>query len=379
VIRNERGSTFGYFLAALLGALLGGMLVVTVLNKEQKQTEAAPPLPINSTASLPRSTDTGTVTEAVKRIGPAVVSIDTRVVRPRSDIPEFFREFFGDESAPMPQEGKGSGVIIDARRGYVLTNAHVIKDAREIKVTLPDKRQFTGKVVGQDVQSDLAVVRIPANNLPEAKLSKAAPPPIGSWVVAIGNPFGFANTVTVGVVSATERDISPQGGPTLQRLIQTDAAINPGNSGGPLVNLDGEVVGINTAILSVAQGIGFAISSQHAHEVAQQLIERGKVVRPWIGVSYMPVTQEFKEYFDLPTTEGVVVRDVIEGSPAARAGVRRGDLIVEIDRKQIKEADDLKNEILKRKVGDTVSLLIYRGKESKVIKLRTAEMPQNLR
>ncbi|HOJ20121.1 MAG TPA: trypsin-like peptidase domain-containing protein [Armatimonadota bacterium] len=379
MIRNERGSTFGYFLAALLGALLGGMLVVTVLNKEQKQTEAAPPLPINSTASLPRSTDTGTVTEAVKRIGPAVVSIDTRVVRPRSDIPEFFREFFGDESAPMPQEGKGSGVIIDARRGYVLTNAHVIKDAREIKVTLPDKRQFTGKVVGQDVQSDLAVVRIPANNLPEAKLSKAAPPPIGSWVVAIGNPFGFANTVTVGVVSATERDISPQGGPTLQRLIQTDAAINPGNSGGPLVNLDGEVVGINTAILSVAQGIGFAISSQHAHEVAQQLIERGKVVRPWIGVSYMPVTQEFKEYFDLPTTEGVVVRDVIEGSPAARAGVRRGDLIVEIDRKQIKEADDLKNEILKRKVGDTVSLLIYRGKESKVIKLRTAEMPQNLR
>ncbi|HOQ30276.1 MAG TPA: trypsin-like peptidase domain-containing protein, partial [Armatimonadota bacterium] len=271
MIRNERGSTFGYFLAALLGALLGGMLVVTVLNKEQKQTEAAPPLPINSTASLPRSTDTGTVTEAVKRIGPAVVSIDTRVVRPRSDIPEFFREFFGDESAPMPQEGKGSGVIIDARRGYVLTNAHVIKDAREIKVTLPDKRQFTGKVVGQDVQSDLAVVRIPANNLPEAKLSKAAPPPIGSWVVAIGNPFGFANTVTVGVVSATERDISPQGGPTLQRLIQTDAAINPGNSGGPLVNLDGEVVGINTAILSVAQGIGFAISSQHAHEVAQQL------------------------------------------------------------------------------------------------------------
>jgi serine protease Do len=379
VIRNERGSTFGYFLAALLGALLGGMLVVTVLNKEQKQTEAAPPLPINSTASLPRSTDTGTVTEAVKRIGPAVVSIDTRVVRPRSDIPEFFREFFGDESAPMPQEGKGSGVIIDARRGYVLTNAHVIKDAREIKVTLPDKRQFTGKVVGQDVQSDLAVVRIPANNLPEAKLSKAAPPPIGSWVVAIGNPFGFANTVTVGVVSATERDISPQGGPTLQRLIQTDAAINPGNSGGPLVNLDGEVVGINTAILSVAQGIGFAISSQHAHEVAQQLIERGKVVRPWIGVSYMPVTQEFKEYFDLPTTEGVVVRDVIEGSPAARAGVRRGDLIVEIDRKQIKEADDLKNEILKRKVGDTVSLLIYRGKESQIIKLRTAEMPQNLR
>lgn len=379
MIQNERGSTLGYFLAALLGALLGGMLVVTVLNKEQKQADVAPPLPIKSTASLPRSTDTSTVTEAVRRIGPAVVSIDTRVVRPRSDIPEFFREFFGDEGAPMPQEGKGSGVIIDARRGYVLTNAHVVKDAREIKVTLPDKRHFTGKVVGQDVQSDLAVVHIPANNLPEAKLSKAAPPAIGSWVVAIGNPFGFANTVTVGVVSATERDISPQGGPTLQRLIQTDAAINPGNSGGPLANLDGEVVGINTAILSVAQGIGFAISSQHANEVAQQLIERGKVVRPWIGVSYMPVTPEFKEYFDLPSAEGVVVRDVIQGSPAAKAGIRRGDLIIEIDRKQIKEADDLKNEILKRKVGDTVSLLIYRGKESQIIKLRTAEMPQNLR
>ena len=129
----------------------------------------------------------------------------------------------------------------------------------------------------------------------------------------------------------------------------------------------------------MAQGIGFAISSQHANEVAQQLIERGKVVRPWIGVSYMPVTPEFKEYFDLPSAEGVVVRDVIQGSPAAKAGIRRGDLIIEIDRKQIKEADDLKNEILKRKVGDTVSLLIYRGKESQIIKLRTAEMPQNLR
>jgi len=269
-------------------------------------------------------------------------------------------------------------VIIDARRGYVLTNAHVVKDAREIKVTLPDKRQFTGKVVGQDEQSDLAVVRVSGSRLPQANLSAAGPPPIGSWVVAIGNPFGFENTVTVGVVSATERDITPEPGRTLQRLIQTDAAINPGNSGGPLCNLKGEVIGINTAIFAPAQGIGFAISSAHARTIVEQLITQGKVVRPFIGITYTLNTPEFRDYFELPTSDGVIISDVVAGSPAARAGLQRGDAIVEIDRVPIKKMEDLQKEILKRKVGAELDLLVFRGKESRVVKLRTAEMPANL-
>ncbi|MBI3946643.1 MAG: trypsin-like peptidase domain-containing protein [Armatimonadetes bacterium] len=387
-MHSERGSALGYFLAALLGVIVGGVLIslphgplATLIRRGAPAVVAPNTEPaVTPTAQVggQPGAPAGSITETVRRIGPAVVSIKTRVVSERRDIPEVFREFFGDEGHPMPQEGQGSGMIISAEKGYVLTNTHVVKDARIIKVTLPDKRTFDGKLVGADTQSDLAVVRIPAQNLPEVRLAAGAPLSIGSWVVAIGNPFGYANTVTVGVVSATEREIQPQGGPALERLIQTDAAINPGNSGGPLCNLDGEVIGINTAILSVAQGIGFAISSGHARGIADQLIEQGKVVRPWIGIEYRQVTPELREYFGLPMDEGVVVQQVMSGSPAARAGLQRGDLIVEIDRAPVKELTDLRNVILKRKVGDSISLLIYRGREQKVIKLHTAEMPQGI-
>lgn len=381
MIRSKRGSAYGYFLVALLGAVIGGLMVVTFMGKRD-QSSALPQFPTRtaSTAVPTPATGAGSVEDAVRRAGPAVVSIKTRMMQaqPQSQMPDLFRQFFGEDSSPMPQEGQGSGMIIDARKGYVLTNAHVVKDAQDIKVTLPDKRTFDGRVVGTDPQSDIAVVRIPARKLPQVMLSHEKAPAIGSWVVAIGNPFGFANTVTVGVVSATERDIAPQDGPKLEQLIQTDAAINPGNSGGPLCNLKGEVVGINTAILSVAQGIGFSISADHAQTIAQQLIEQGKVVRPWIGVAFREVTPDLRDYFGLSQKEGVLVIEVVEGSPAAKAGLQRGDLVVEIDHKQIKKLDDLKNEVLKHKVGDTVNLLVYRKQESRVFKLRTAEMPQNM-
>ena len=380
--RGERGSTFGYFLAALLGALLGGWLVAGRIEKTQR-AGAAPsvPAPIRTvSAGMPGPDGASSVAEVVRKVGPSVVSINTRALREqRSDVPDVFRRFFGDQgSSPVPQEGQGSGMIIDGARGYVLTNAHVVKGATSIKVTLKDKRTVDGKVIGADPQSDLAVVKISANNLPRVSLSHERAPEVGSWVVAIGNPFGFENTVTVGVVSATERNIAPQGGPALERLIQTDAAITPGNSGGPLVNLKGEVVGINTAILSVAQGIGFAISSEHANTIAQQLIDEGKVVRPWIGVEMQAVRPELKDYFDLPVSEGVMVSGVVPNSPAAKVGLERGDVIVEVNRIAVKSPEELRGYILKQKVGGEVSLLIYRGRESKVIKLRTAEFPANL-
>lgn len=369
--------------------MVGGTLVLVVAmprfapSQESNVPAAVAPdvapavKPVVSTSRQSEATD-GSITETVRRVGPAVVSIKTRFLSKESDIPDLFREFFGDEGRPVPQEGQGSGMIIHADKGYVLTNAHVIKDARVIKVTLPDKRTFDGTLVGADTMSDLAVIRIPAHNLPEVKLSSSTSPPIGSWVVAIGNPFGYENTVTVGVVSATEREILPEGGPALERLIQTDAAINPGNSGGPLCNLQGEVVGINTAILSVAQGIGFAIASGHARTVVDQLIAHGRVLRPWIGIQYHGVTPEMKEYLGLPTDEGVIIERVIPRSPASRAGLRRGDLIVEINGVPVKRINDLRDEIRKRKVGDTIRLRLYRGREQKVITLQAGEMPADL-
>lgn len=384
-MRGERGSALGYFLVALLGALVGGLMVVALVPRA-RSVRPSPTPPITPASAMPVSDSAGgSVAEAVRRVGPAVVSINTRMapITGGNDMPDLFRQFFGGDGSapPMPRQGQGSGMIIDARKGYILTNAHVVRDAQTIKVTLPDKRSFDGKRIGVDSQSDVAVVQIKADNLPEVRLATGNPPPIGSWVVAIGNPFGFENTVTVGVVSATEREIPRDDGPALERMLQTDAAINPGNSGGPLCNLQGEVVGMNTAILSSAQGIGFAIASGHAQMVAKQLIERGKVIRPYIGVAPVAVTPEMRDYFNLPKNQGgaIIGQVVGQDSPAAKAGLQQGDLIAQIDHVNIKKPEDVRDQVLRHKVGDTLQILVYRGQTPHVFKVKTAEMPQNSR
>ena len=275
---------------------------------------------------------------------PAVVNISsTRTVKTQDMANPFqndpmFKRFFGDQfgGSMHPREFKqsslGSGVIVD-KDGYVLTNNHVIKDADEIKIKLSDKREFKGKIIGTDPKTDLAVVKIEAHNLPVLKLGDSDRMKVGETVLAVGTPFGLNQTVTSGIVSAVGR--ADVGIADYEDFIQTDAAINPGNSGGALVNIHGELIGINTAIFSTSggyQGIGFAIPSNMARTVLDSLVKNGKVVRGWLGVSIQPVTADLAKQFGLKEETGVLVGDVTEDSPADKAGIKRGDVIVRIQR-----------------------------------------------
>ncbi|MFQ5835300.1 MAG: S1C family serine protease [bacterium] len=304
-----------------------------------------------------------TIIEASSKVAPAVVSISTvRVVA----------DFFFN---PIPQRGLGSGVIFDQKNGYILTNEHVIHRAKEIKVLLPDGREFEGKLIGSDPRIDLAVVKIKGENLPVVKLGDSDKVKVGEFCIAIGNALGLQNTVTFGVVSATNRSIRPQPQKVLEDLIQTDAAINPGNSGGPLINFKGEVIGINTAIIPYAQGIGFAIPINAAKDIIEELIKYGKVIRPWLGISYLPITPQVVSRFNLPVKSGLYVASVISGSPAHKAGLQVKDIIRKFDAQEIKTSQDLKAFISKKKVGDEVTLTILRDKETKIIRVTLGEMP----
>src|SRR5499425_224679 len=281
-----------------------------------------------------------------EHLRPAVVNVGIiqkahprRAPGPRqgSDDPffqDFFKQFFGQDSPSGGPEfrrpGLGSGVIFD-KRGLILTNFHVIKGADEITVKMADKREYTGQVVGADPKTDLAVVRFqPDRDLTIATLGNSDSLRVGEWAIAIGNPFGLDQTVTVGVISATGR--SDEGAATYENFIQTDASINPGNSGGPLLNLKGEVVGINTAIVAAGQGIGFAIPINMVKRVVDQLVDKGKVVRGWLGVALQPLSPDLAQSLGLDSTNGAVVGSTITGSPAARAGLQQGDVIVAFDK-----------------------------------------------
>src|SRR3989338_2866507 len=268
---------------------------------------------------------------------------------------ESFHRFFNDFFSQMPdqeykQTGLGSGVIINAE-GYILTNEHVVSNADKITVTLSDGREFKGEIKCEDSRSDLAIIKINARNLPLANLGDSDNLKIGQWVVAIGNPFGFAlqnpePTVTAGVISALHRSL----GRTVSRerdyndLIQTDAAINPGNSGGPLVNLKGEIVGINVAIFSTSggyQGIGFAVPSNSAKRIVSRLIEGKKVIYGWLGITIQNLDDTLAAYFGLADKKGVLVSQVLEDSPAAKAGIKNGDIILKLDAKETNNANVL--------------------------------------
>lgn len=295
---------------------------------------------------------------------------------------ERFREYFGPElferffRRPPPREEvrtSGSGVIVDPQ-GYILTNNHVIERAAEIQVRLSDQRKFSATVVGRDAKTDLAVLKITAQEpLPVAPLGDSDRTRIGQWAIAIGNPFGLDRTVTVGIISATGR--ARVGVTTYENFIQTDASINPGNSGGPLLNLDGEVIGINTAIVATGTGIGFSIPANMAREVMKQLITRGKVVRGWLGIVIQDLTDELAAGFGVGPRSGVLVADIMKGSPAETAGLRPGDIVVEFAGEPVHEVPDLQRKVAAIPPGQSAALGVIRERQRVKLEVKIGEMP----
>lgn len=318
-----------------------------------------------------------------EKVTPSVVNISTvqHVSGGRGRFPfevdPFFRDFFGDFFREMPQAERrstslGSGVIINSE-GYILTNYHVIKDAEEITVKLSDKSEYVGKVIGVDPKTDLAVIRIAANGkLAHAVLGDSDKIKVGQWAVAIGNPFGLDRTFTVGVISATGR--SEVGVTAYESFIQTDASINPGNSGGPLLNILGEVVGINTAIVASGQGIGFAIPVNMAKGVINELISKGKVTRGWLGVGIQPLTKELAESFELKDIKGALVNEVFPDSPAEKAGIKSGDIIIRIGGKDVEDSRSLQAIVGSTPVGTVIDMDVLRDRKVLSFKVKIAEM-----
>ncbi|HSE03779.1 MAG TPA: Do family serine endopeptidase [Methylomirabilota bacterium] len=314
----------------------------------------------------------GTIQKAKSRRGPNL---------PQGNEDPFFRDFFNqffgsegpDQRSEFRRPGLGSGVIID-KRGLVLTNFHVVKGADEISIRLSDKREYRGQILGTDPKTDLAVVRFqPDHEVTVANLGDSDALRVGEWAIAIGNPFGLDQTVTVGVISATGR--SDVGIATYENFIQTDASINPGNSGGPLVNLKGEVVGINTAIVAAGQGIGFAIPINMVKRVVDQLVDKGKVVRGWLGVALQPLSPDLAQSLGLAGTNGAVVGSTITGSPAAQAGLQQGDVIIAYDKTPVEDYRHVQRLVAETRVGRSVALQIVRKKQKMDVMVTIAEVP----
>ncbi len=293
---------------------------------------------------------------------------------------DFFDQFFGPRGPGRREEfhqpGLGSGVIID-KRGFVLTNNHVVRGADGVLLRLASKREYQGRIVGADVTTDLAVIQFePDVPVAVATLGNSDTLRVGEWAIAIGNPFGLDQTVTVGVVSATGR--ADVGIATYENFIQTDASINPGNSGGPLVNLRGEVIGINTAIVATGQGIGFAIPANMVKRVTAQLMDRGKVIRGWIGIAMEPLTNELAQSLGLREARGAVVARVYPGGPAAAAGIEKNDVVVTFEGVPVEDYRQLQRLSADAEVGKTVKLEILRNRERRTIELRVAEAPDRV-
>jgi len=328
-------------------------------------------------------------TELVEKVRPAVVNISTTTTvhvpghpfrhffGPREESPfsDFFKRFFGDiPDREFKQQSLGSGFIVD-KNGYIITNNHVVDKADEIKVKLSEGKEYKAKVIGRDPKTDLVLIKISSlfGDLPTLPLGDSEKVKVGEWVLAVGNPFGLEHTVTKGIISATGRVI---GSGPYDNFLQTDAPINPGNSGGPLINLKGEVIGINTAIIASGQGIGFAIPSNLAKQVFDQLKEKGRVIRGWIGVSIQSITPEMAESFNLKEPKGALVGDVVPGGPAEAGGIQRGDVIIGFDEKEIKDASDLPRIVAQTPINKTVVIKVIREGKGADLKVTVAEMEQ---
>lgn len=371
---------FGVALAVLFFA--GGMIATGRIG-----SEAAPAVALTQTQAEPQAQDVYTgnpIVQIVKKSSPAVVNIDTETMVTQNSrrLPfqgdPFFEEFFGQIVPPqqqqrqVPRQGKGSGFIID-KEGYVLTNNHVIEGADKIKVTLMDGRSFDAERVGQDPTFDLAIIKIKANGLPILELGDSDKTEIGEWVVAIGNPFGLENTVTSGVISAKNRTLQAPG-VNFQGFMQTDAAINPGNSGGPLIDLNGKVIGINTAIVPYAQGLGFAVPINMAKQIMDDLIKHGEVRRGWLGVTVQALTPSLVEAYKIPVSEGAIIADLQENGPAAKGGLRRADVITAISGEKIKNSQDVVFAIRKKMQGERVNVEVYRDGKKLTVNVTLGEI-----
>jgi S1-C subfamily serine protease len=294
------------------------------------------------------------IIESARRVTPSVVSVQ-----------------------PVSGRGMGSGIIV-SENGYVITNSHVVQGSDRVRVTLATGKKVVGDVLGDDPAVDVAIVKLPLTDLPAAPLGDSDALNVGQGVIAIGNPLGFERTVTSGIVSATNRNLRGEGA-VLDNLIQTDASINPGNSGGPLVDLGGRVIGINTAVIQPpygGSGLGFAVPINTTKQVLQDIVKYGRVVRPWLGLSYIPITSELAQQYHLPVPAGAIVAEVSPGSPADRAGIRSEDIIVRIGKDEIQDAGDLRSALRNRQPGEQLELKLVRPNgERRSLTLEIGEAP----
>jgi serine protease Do len=326
------------------------------------------------------------VVRAVRKVSPAVVNISTSKLIERGVSPffsfenddffnRFFRDFFEPRKRQYVQNSLGSGVIIDSTQKYILTNHHVIVRASKITITLADQQEYEARVVGTDPESDLAVLKIESDtSLPAIHMGRSDDLMIGETVIAIGNPFGLSHTVTTGVISALNRSVRTQSG-VYHNFIQIDASINPGNSGGPLLNINGELVGINTAIYSGAEGIGFAIPINRARRIVSDLIHYGRVHTAWLGITVQDLTENLISYFRLPVDRGVLVTHVVPGSPAKDKGLKRGDVITELNKNKIGSSRDYYDQLSQHTADEIIHLTLIRDGKSKEISMKAASFP----
>lgn len=335
------------------------------------------------------------IVEAVNQVGPAVVRIEaSRQVARRGFSPfgdSSPEEFFGIEpprrrpNSPIEQ-GTGSGFILTAN-GQIMTNSHVVEGTDRVQVILKDGRRFEGEVLGADSMTDVAVVKIDADNLPSVRIGNSDELSPGEWAIAIGNPLGLDNSVTVGIISATGRSSSDVGVPDKRiGFIQTDAAINPGNSGGPLLNSNGEVIGMNTAIISGAQGLGFAIPINKAQQIAQQLASTGRAEHAYLGIEMVTLSPELRQElqenpelnFPITQDNGVLIVNVVPNSPAAKAGVKQGDIIQRIDEKQISKSDTVQEMVQNKAVGSAMKIELNRKGQVLTLEVRPGNLPEQV-
>jgi serine protease Do/serine protease DegQ len=340
--------------------------------------------PVSAAQPLPEIAGKGmpTLAPLIAQVTPAVVNISIKSRSPAEDNPllrdPFFRRFFNVPDRPPQEMAAGSGVIVDARQGLVITNHHVIKNAAQVIVTLKDRRQFPATLIGADPATDIAVLKIEAPNLTAMKLGDSDQLNVGDFVVAIGNPFGLGQTVTSGIVSALGRSgLNIEG---YEDFIQTDASINPGNSGGALINLRGELIGINTAIIGpsgASVGIGFAVPVNMARGVMTQLVRFGEVRRGRLGIDFEDLAPDAAVMLKLPTADGALISTVQPDSPAAKAGLRRGDVVLAFNGRPVRSGPDLRNRLGLTPVGDTIELTVFRDGNKLTVKLQIAP-PQGL-
>ncbi len=334
---------------------------------------------VEAPSANPQATAPGSLSAAAKKASPAVVSINTSKaaqLNPRNSDP-WFRFFFGEQGADQPQIGLGSGVIVSPD-GYILTNNHVVEGADEIEVTLNDGRHTRGKVIGSDPDTDLAVLKIELDKLPVVVLGNSDALQVGDQVLAIGNPFGVGQTVTSGIVSALGRN--QLGINTFENFIQTDAAINPGNSGGALIDVNGNLEGINTAIYSRSggsMGIGFAIPVSTAKQVLEDIVKAGKVTRGWIGVEPNDLSPELAETFGVKAKTGVIITGVLQNGPAAKAGVRPGDVITGVGDKEIGNVQELLSAVAGLKPGNAARFALQRGGDKLELDVTAGSRPKS--